>query len=360
MKFWKHVSGFLFVLPLAVGAAERFEPPSADEARRAGGTLDALTWTDRQLLTPDAEFDPMDAPAPGDWLSMFDEPGQSYDVFVASGAATFSTDRPVIYLQPFGGFPADASPDLEVLESYASAFFQMDVRLLAPEEIDSRELRTRLHPGTLRPQILTTAVLAMLRERLPADAHCLIAVTMTDLYPADAWSFVFGQASLRDRVGVFSFARSDPGFLGESRPDDVETLILQRSAQTLVHEIAHTFGLPHCIHYQCVENGSNHQQESDRRPPHLCPVCLRKLQHATGLDLVERYRDLEFFYTKLGWTAEAAWVARQLAKLQPPVPEITPPVPAPYVPERLQPIPFTPLPLPSPVTFAPGHGSARG
>jgi archaemetzincin len=312
------------------------------------------------LLTPDADLGLMDAPAPGDWLSMFNEPGQTFDAFVASGAATFSTDRQTIYLQPLGGFPADASPDLEVLESYASAFFQMDVRMLAPVEIDSRELRTRLHPGTLRPQILTTAVLASLRERLPADAHCLIAVTMTDLYPADAWNFVFGQASLRDRIGVFSFARSDPGFFGESRPDDVATLILQRSAKTLVHEIAHTFGLRHCIFYQCVENGSNHQQESDRRPQHLCPVCLRKLQHATGLDLVERYRDLEFFHVKHDWAAEASWVHGQLAKLKPPVPEIAPPEPAPYVPKRVQPIPFMPLPLPSPVEFAPGYESARG
>ena len=30
---------------------------------------------------------------------------------------------------------------------------------------------------------------------------------MTDLYLDDRWNFVFGQASLRGRIGVFSFAR---------------------------------------------------------------------------------------------------------------------------------------------------------
>jgi archaemetzincin len=35
---------------------------------------------------------------------------------------------------------------------------------------------------------------------------------MEDLYPDPAWNFVFGQASLRERVEVFSFARYDPAF----------------------------------------------------------------------------------------------------------------------------------------------------
>jgi hypothetical protein len=32
-----------------------------------------------------------------------------------------------------------------------------------------------------------------------------------------------------------------------------------------------------CTAYACLMNGSNHQEEKDRRPMHLCPVCLRKL-----------------------------------------------------------------------------------
>jgi len=335
-----------FLLPLVASAADGFDPPTANAARAAIGSLDGLDWTSRRLLTPDEGFPLMDAPEPGDWLSLFDETGQTFDAFVAAGAGTYSSPRRVIYLQPLGGFPEEASPDLEALESYASAFFQMDVRMLAPVDIDGRALRVRLHPDTRQPQILTTAILAQLKEHLPDDAHCLVAVTMADLYPADGWSYVFGQASLQDRVGVFSFARSDPGFFGEPRGDEVGDMILQRSAKTLVHEIAHTFGLRHCIFYQCVENGSNHQQESDRRPQHLCPVCLRKLRHATGLNLEKRYRDLEFFYEEHGWIDEATWVSRQLARLKPAAPEVAPPVPRPYVPPPLPPLPVKPITLP--------------
>jgi archaemetzincin len=33
---------------------------------------------------------------------------------------------------------------------------------------------------------------------------------MEDLYPEPSWNFVFGQASLNERVGVYSFARYGP------------------------------------------------------------------------------------------------------------------------------------------------------
>ena len=40
----------------------------------------------------------------------------------------------------------------------------------------------------------------------------MIGVSLTDLYPRDEWNFVFGLASIRERTGVFSFARYDPKF----------------------------------------------------------------------------------------------------------------------------------------------------
>jgi len=96
---------------------------------------------------------------------------------------------------------------------------------------------------------------------------------MTDLYPEPSWNFVFGQASLRERVGVYSFARYDSAFYGEARDRDYETLLLRRSCKVLAHETGHMFGLAHCIYFNCLMNGSNHLAESDRRPLHLCPVC---------------------------------------------------------------------------------------
>ncbi len=61
------------------------------------------------------------------------------------------------------------------------------------------------------------------------------------------------------------------------------------------HETGHMFSIQHGILYQCGMCGSNHQQESDRRPLWFCPECDAKVWLATGADPVERYEKLEAF-----------------------------------------------------------------
>ena len=151
----------------------------------------------------------------------------------------------------------------------------------------------------------------ILKQRLPKDAFCVLAITMQDLYPEDAWNYVFGQAALRDRVGVYSFARYDPAFYGQPRDDDYEKTLLMRSCRILVHETGHMFGLSHCIYYACVMNGSNNLQEGDAQPLRLCPVCLRKLQFNLQFDVVKRYRTLQTFYTRADFADEADWTRQR-------------------------------------------------
>jgi len=159
-------------------------------------------------------------------------------------------------------------------------------------------------------------VLRWLQGHLPEDAFCLLGITMEDLYPNPSWNFVFGEASLRERVGVYSFAHYEPAFYGGAQEGDYQKLLLWRSAKVLTHETAHMFGLAHCIYFKCVMNGSNHLQESDARPLHLCPVCLRKLQWSIGFDVVKHYEHLHQFCQRAGFEDEAAWIARRLKELR--------------------------------------------
>jgi hypothetical protein len=55
--------------------------------------------------------------------------------------------------------------------------------------------------------------------------------------------------------------------------------------------------------------------ESDARPMHLCPVCLRKLHHSIGFDVVGRYGELYHFYDKTGFEEEAKWTAQRLERI---------------------------------------------
>ena len=44
------------------------------------------------------------------------------------------------------------------------------------------------------------------RTKLPKDAACYMGITCADIYPGPGWNFVFGEASLRERIGVQSLA----------------------------------------------------------------------------------------------------------------------------------------------------------
>jgi hypothetical protein len=71
-----------------------------------------------------------------------------------------------------------------------------------------------------------------------------------------------------------------------------EPLIFRRLSRVALHEICHMFGLGHCIFFKCLMNGTACLQENELRPPHLCPICLHKLQLCIGFDLVVRFQEL--------------------------------------------------------------------
>jgi archaemetzincin len=294
-----------------------FEPPGPDVRRAAVGDLAGLAPVVRRAFSADAsEFEPIPKPGPHDWLAVHPESGQTFDQFKASSPNRPTDSRRVIYLQPLGEFAADRSPSIERLREFASAFFAMRVKALSVVSLDVSKFTTRRNPNTGNLQILAGDVLDFLKSRVPSDAFCVLAITMEDLYPEPSWNFVFGQASLRERVGVYSFARYDPAFYGQPRGPGYETLLLRRSCKVLAHETGHMFGLAHCTFFNCLMNGSNHLAESDRRPLHLCPVCLRKLQWSIGFDVLERYRALERVIRADGFVDEADWLTDRIRILR--------------------------------------------
>jgi archaemetzincin len=300
---------------IAVSSGRGFERPGPQQRLEAVGPTNGLSDVLRQAFTPDDSFQPIPVPGPNDWLAAHREPGQTYEQFQRSRPNRPDSQRRIIYLQPLGAFPERQSPSLEKLREYAAAFFQMEVKALPPLSVNAGGFTSRTNSMTNRRQILTEDVLHWLKGKLPTDGFCLLAITMEDLYPQASWNFVFGQASLTERVGVYSFTRYDPAFYGQARGKDYQELLLVRSMKVLTHETGHMFGLAHCVYFQCVMNGSNHLQESDGRPLHLCPVCLRKLQFSVGFDTIRRYQNLERFDEQAGFKEETDWLKRRVEKL---------------------------------------------
>ncbi len=305
--------------------ADVFVPPGAQERRAAIGPVDHLDPALQSAFVETAQFKPVHPPEPGDWLYRVRERGQTFESYARSDAnqpAKPGEGRDTIYILPIGDFPDGfivehervvlvRSPAPEVLEDYAERFFSMPVEVLEPLAQDEIKVRARVRHG--RDQLYAPEILELLAPRVPADGFCLIALTNDDLFADEAQEFSFGFASLTGRVGVYSFARYDPLFNGEERGAFFLDLILRRSLKIMSHEIGHMFGLEHCVHYGCLMNGAADLIETDRNPPFLCPVCLRKLQFATGFEPVPRYRAMLEFYDEHELRDELRWLEGRLA-----------------------------------------------
>lgn len=254
-------------------------------------------------------FAPIKEPGSRDWLAEHKESGQTHHQYETLEPNTPAEPRNKIYLLPLGPF-SEEEPSLVKLREYTSIFFGLEVELL--DGIEAPVFTSRVDIFTKKKQWLTGDILELLEIKLPDDAYCLLGVTMVDLYPGENWNYVFGIATLKRRVGVYSLARYDPSFFGKSRSADWELKALERSCKVLSHETCHMLGMAHCIYYDCLMNGSNHLGEMDEQNTFLCPVCLRKLQRAVRPDFLERYRVLGDFFAKNGLTEPKAWTDRVL------------------------------------------------
>ena len=253
-------------------------------------------------------------PQPGEWLAEHAEAGQTFQEYVRSKPVKPDGRRRTIYVQPLGQFTRTQRQIIDLTASYMEIYFGLPVKVQEglPLRIIPRRAR-RTHPAWGDDQILTTYVLdELLLPRLPEDAVALIAFTTSDLWPGEGWNFVFGQASLNQRVGVWSIYRNgDPEESGDSF-----RLCLRRTLRTATHETGHMLSLAHCIFYQCNMCGSNHRAEADRHPLWLCPQCLAKLCWATGADPARRYRRLAEFFQENGFAAEREFCEKSLRVLR--------------------------------------------
>ncbi len=252
-------------------------------------------------------------PRPGDWLDSHREIGQCFLEYLNCRPVTPGGDRDTIYIQPLGRFTKTARGIVELTAEFMGLYFNTPVKVCddLPLSVIPERAR-RVHPSWGDRQILSTYVLdKVLRPRLPADAAAMIALTSSDLWPGRGWNFVFGQASLRERVGVWSIYRNgDPDESAEAF-----RLCLLRTLKTATHETGHMFSMNHCIRYECNMCGSNHREESDRRSVALCPECVAKVAWAAGVDLAERYRGLAGFARKHGLVKEAEFYERSIEAL---------------------------------------------
>jgi archaemetzincin len=253
-------------------------------------------------------------PKPHDWLAEHSESGQTFRQYLHNQPVKVDNKRRVIYVQPLGEFNVAQKKIVDETAELMGVYFQLPVKIREALSLDLVPQSARRKSGMLgSQQILTTYVLAeVLKPRLPKDAVVFIALTTADLWPGEGWNYVFGQASLSDRVGIWSINR----YGNPERSDEAYRLCLLRTLKTATHETGHMFTMAHCTLYECNMCGSNHLDESDRHPLEVCPHCLAKLCYATDADPAARFEKLTEFYKAHGLAAEQAFCEKSLAVLE--------------------------------------------
>ncbi|MBI4613817.1 MAG: hypothetical protein HY720_09420 [Planctomycetes bacterium] len=302
----------LLTLACAAGCADGQEgegiPPELEDIPLAragdGGPRVLAAYASRD------GFDSLPAPRSGDWRlgPGRDEEPQSFLDYAASSPVRATEEQTRIVLVPIGSMGERGDEILSSMRRYGEIFFGCRVDVGEAAALPEKGRRVREDGRHRWSQHLTGVLMEeVLIPRLPRDAIVLLGITMADLYPDPDWNYVFGQANLRRRVGVYSLVRYAPEFWGEEDTPEARSQTLRRACQVFAHETCHMFSMEHCLHFSCAMNGSNSLDESDRQPLWLCPVCASKLSWNRGLDPLARYRGLAGFFREVGLEEIALW-----------------------------------------------------
>lgn len=118
-----------------------------------------------------------------------------------------------------------------------------------------------------REQLDSNRALDALFRSRPADALVEVNITHVDMFEPGK-PYVFGLASLTDRLAVVSLSRIE---------GDGTTALTDRLEKLVLHETGHALGLVHHDDHDCSMRRDPTVESLDAAPDHLCPVCHEQL-----------------------------------------------------------------------------------
>ncbi len=171
----------------------------------------------------------------------------------------------IIAVQPLGDVRADV---LEVIAANLQAFFQIRTKVFPDQPIPDEAYNSH------RGQYNCYPILKFLGTLRPDHSVKIIGVTEVDLF-IPILTYVFGEAELGGNATVISTHRLARGKDWEPVPSKH---LFERAAKIAVHEIAHTFRLPHCKEDTCIMSGFPVLNHIDEKPIYFCRYCIAFLK----------------------------------------------------------------------------------
>jgi archaemetzincin len=162
--------------------------------------------------------------------------------FALTGAAQTAQpgDKLRVYVQPIGASFGD--DELAFVDAALLAFYDVTLERLARVDLP----RSAFYSP--RQRYRAERLLEFLAPKLPPDGHRILGLTSSDISttkgPYPDWG-VMGLATLDGSACVLSSFRCRRGAKNARHA-------VTRFAKTAVHELGHTFGLPHCPTQGCL------------------------------------------------------------------------------------------------------------
>lgn len=238
----------------------------------------------------------LDKPTAGEWLTDHPETGQTFKEYIHLKPLGATETRTKLYLAMVSKMDSNQFNILLKVQEYLSIFYACETELITLE-IDYSAIPEKYFRYNEKEeiQVLTDFFLKnLLVNNLPDDAFAMIGCTTYDIFPDPQWNYVFGQASLNNRVGVWSMRR-----LGNPTEYPLtKDKAIVRNLKISSHETGHMLSLKHCINYDCIMNGSSQIHETDNKPVYFCPECLGKMNYNRNFELQKRFGNLKKFWTE--------------------------------------------------------------
>jgi archaemetzincin len=173
----------------------------------------------------------------------------------------------LIAIQPLGHVEEDV---LKVVADSIQGLLRLPVDVRDP---------IPLPPDTFmeaRKQYNAMAIIKFLDSHHSAGSLKVLGVTSKDI-TNPILTHVFGEAYMDGSAAVMSYSRLRAGQGSEtvSRED-----LLERVVKVAVHEIGHTFNIPHCHSGRCVMRASHGLHDLDEKLNYLCDYCEMFLMEA--------------------------------------------------------------------------------
>jgi len=120
-----------------------------------------------------------------------------------------------------------------------------------------------------RNQFNAMTLIKHLSENHSHHSLKVLGVTSKDL-GNPILTYVFGEAYMDGAAAVMSYYRL---YKGPTNDPVSREQFLERVAKVALHEIGHTFNVPHCHSGRCVMRASNNLMELDDKLNYLCDYC---------------------------------------------------------------------------------------